>query len=100
MMAALATTAMTLGELFGAAAGNLDGVQVEDLVLDSRQITPGAAFLAVQGSESHGLDHVDDALARGAVALPEDVSAFGCRYGVRHDSGIVRKVTLRNSAFL
>jgi len=75
MMAALATTAMTLGELFGAAAGNLDGVQVEDLVLDSRQITPGAAFLAVQGSESHGLDHVDDALARGAVAVVYEPSA-------------------------
>ena len=69
MMAALATTAMTLGELFGAAAGNLSGVQVDDLVLDSRQIRPGAAFLAVQGSQSHGLDYVDDARARGAVAV-------------------------------
>jgi len=75
MMAALATTAMTLGELFGAAAGNLSGVQVDDLVLDSRQIRPGAAFLAVQGSQSHGLDYVDDARARGAVAVVYEPSA-------------------------
>jgi len=75
MMAALATTAMTLGELFGAAAGDLSGIQVEDLVLDSRQITPGAAFLAVQGSQNHGLDHVDDALARGAAVIVYEPSA-------------------------
>ena len=36
MMAALATAAMTLGELFGSAAGDLSDVRIEDLVLDSR----------------------------------------------------------------
>jgi len=75
MMAALATAAMTLGELFGPAAGNLSGVQVEDLVLDSRQVRPGAAFLAVQGIQSHGLDHLDDALARGATVVVYEPSA-------------------------
>ena len=59
MMAALATAAMTLGELFGSTAGNLNDLEVLDLVLDSRQVGPGAAFLAVPGTQSHGLDHVD-----------------------------------------
>ncbi len=69
MMAALATAAMTLGELLGSAAGDLRGVEIEDLVLDSRQVRPGAAFLAIAGSQSHGLDFVDEALARGAVVI-------------------------------
>lgn len=69
MMAALATAAMTLGELFGTAAGNLDRVEVEDLVLDSRQVRPGVAFIALPGTQGHGLDHLGDALARGATAI-------------------------------
>ncbi len=32
MMAALATAAMTLGELFGSAAGNISDLEVVDLV--------------------------------------------------------------------
>ena len=75
MMAALATAAMTLGELFGSAAGNLNDVDVLDLVLDSRQVHPGAAFLAVPGTQTHGLDHVDDALARGAAVVVYEPSA-------------------------
>ena len=69
MMAALATAAMTLGEVFGAAAGNLAGVEVEDLVLDSRQVKPGTVFVALPGTRGHGLDHLGDALARGAAAI-------------------------------
>ncbi len=75
MMAALATAAMTLGELFGSAAGDLGGVQVQDLVLDSRQARPGAAFLAVPGTQTHGLDYLDDALARGAAVVVYEPSA-------------------------
>jgi UDP-N-acetylmuramoyl-L-alanyl-D-glutamate--2,6-diaminopimelate ligase len=75
MMAALATAAMTLGELLGTAAGSLAGVDVEDLVLDSRQVRPGVVFVALPGDSSHGLDHVDDALARGAAAIIYEPSA-------------------------
>ena len=75
MMAALATAAMTVGELFGSAAGNLSDVEVLDLVLDSRHVQPGAAFLAVPGTQSHGLDHFDDALARGAAVVVYEPSA-------------------------
>ncbi|MGI9258110.1 MAG: UDP-N-acetylmuramoyl-L-alanyl-D-glutamate--2,6-diaminopimelate ligase [Gammaproteobacteria bacterium] len=75
MMAAVATAAMTLGELFGSAAGDLGAVEVRDLVLDSRQVEPGAAFLAVSGETNHGLDFAADALARGASAIVFEPSA-------------------------
>jgi UDP-N-acetylmuramoyl-L-alanyl-D-glutamate--2,6-diaminopimelate ligase len=75
MMAALATAAMTLGELFGSAAGDLSNVRIEDLVLDSREVQPGVAFVAVPGTQNHGLDYLDDALARGAAVVVYEPSA-------------------------
>jgi len=69
MMAALATTAMTLGELFGAVPGDLGGIAVADLVTDSRQVRPGAAFLAIEGERSHGLEHLEEAVRQGAAVV-------------------------------
>ncbi|MFL2553667.1 MAG: UDP-N-acetylmuramoyl-L-alanyl-D-glutamate--2,6-diaminopimelate ligase [Candidatus Rariloculaceae bacterium] len=69
MMAALATAAITLGEVFGAAAGSLAGMKIDDLVVDSRQVKPGTGFVALPGSHGHGLDYLDDARARGATAI-------------------------------
>ncbi len=48
------------------------GIKVGDLQLDSRQIKPGDAFVAVPGRTSHGLRHVRDALEAGAVAILYD----------------------------
>jgi UDP-N-acetylmuramoyl-L-alanyl-D-glutamate--2,6-diaminopimelate ligase len=74
MMAAV-VAAMTLGELLGAAAGSTASLTVTDLVSDSRQVTPGSAFVALAGERSHGLDHADAALAAGAaVVLHEPVT--------------------------
>jgi len=78
MMAIVATAAMTLGEIFGAGAGDLSGLQIKDLVLDSRQVSPGAAFIALQGADSHGLHYVDHALARGAAAIVYEPTAESC----------------------
>lgn len=75
MMAVVATAAMTLGELFGSAAGDLRAVEIRDLVLDSRQVERGTAFLAVPGETNHGLDFAVDALARGASAVVFEPSA-------------------------
>ena len=73
MMAALATRAFTLGDLIGAAAaGDLAALPIADVVLDSRQVTPGAAFVALAGSRAHGLDHAAAALARGAAVVLYD----------------------------
>jgi UDP-N-acetylmuramoyl-L-alanyl-D-glutamate--2,6-diaminopimelate ligase len=61
---------MTLGRLlegFDVAAPH--GVQVTDLVQDSRAATPGCVFLACRGRTTHGLLHAGAALERGAAAV-------------------------------
>jgi UDP-N-acetylmuramoyl-L-alanyl-D-glutamate--2,6-diaminopimelate ligase len=47
-------------------------ITVAGLALDSRCIEHGHAFVAVQGSQGHGLDHVRQAVERGAVAIIHD----------------------------
>ncbi len=42
---------------------------VTDLVSDSREVSPGAAFLAVTTPESDGVPFIDDALRRGASVV-------------------------------
>ncbi len=50
--------------------------EVAGLALDSRELRPGDAFVALPGRHSHGLAHLDEALAAGAVAvLTEDGEA-------------------------
>jgi UDP-N-acetylmuramoyl-L-alanyl-D-glutamate--2,6-diaminopimelate ligase len=77
-MMASAVAAMALGELLGPVAGPHAGLMVSDLVSDSRQATSGAAFIALQGERSHGLDFAAGALAKGAaIVLYEPPSAAG-----------------------
>jgi UDP-N-acetylmuramoyl-L-alanyl-D-glutamate--2,6-diaminopimelate ligase len=45
------------------------GVEVSDVTLDSRAVTPGALFLALRGRSHHGLEFAPQALARGARAV-------------------------------
>jgi UDP-N-acetylmuramoyl-L-alanyl-D-glutamate--2,6-diaminopimelate ligase len=61
---------MTLGELLGALAPAAHAGQgVTDITLDSRRVTPGALFLAVPGTRSHGLEHAAAAAAAGAACI-------------------------------
>lgn len=69
MSAALTAAAMTLGDLLGPGAAGHAGMQISDLVIDSRQVTPGAAFVAVPGGERHGLQFAAEALGRGAAIV-------------------------------
>ena len=69
MSAALTAAAMTLGDLLGPGAAGYAGMEIRDLVIDSRQVTPGAAFLAVPGGARHGLDFAAEALERGAAIV-------------------------------
>ena len=69
MMPALAPRDRTLGDLLGSAAGGYARLTITDLTLDSRQVQPGAAFVAVPGAREHGLDHAAQALARGAAVV-------------------------------
>ena len=48
------------------------GVDIRDLTLDSRQVTEGSLFIASQGSETHGMTFVDQAIANGAAAILYD----------------------------
>ena len=45
------------------------GVDISDLTLDSRQVTEGSLFIAIQGSGTHGMTFVDQAIANGAAAI-------------------------------
>jgi len=47
-------------------------VPVMALTADSRDVVPGALFAALKGARADGLDHVDEAIARGAVAVLGD----------------------------
>jgi len=58
-----------LGTLLEGFAQPPRDVELSDLAFDSRQVTPGAAFLACQGRTSHGLAHAAAAVERGAVAV-------------------------------
>lgn len=44
-------------------------VELKGIALDSRQVKPGYLFLAVAGTQLHGVDYVAEALAAGAVAV-------------------------------
>ena len=47
-------------------AGDAAALEIDELTLDSRAVTPRAAFVALAGATTHGLRHADAALARGA----------------------------------
>ena len=89
---------MTLGRLLeGLDVAAPHGLQVTDLVQDSRAATPGCVFLACPGRTTHGLLHAAAAVERGAVAvlwepgadleapvLPERVAAIAIPHLSRH----------------
>jgi UDP-N-acetylmuramoyl-L-alanyl-D-glutamate--2,6-diaminopimelate ligase len=47
-------------------------VQISGLTADSRRVRPGYLFAALQGVASDGRTYIDDAIARGAVAILTD----------------------------
>jgi UDP-N-acetylmuramoyl-L-alanyl-D-glutamate--2,6-diaminopimelate ligase len=89
---------MTLGRLLeGLDVAAPHGLQVTDLVQDSRAATPGCVFLACPGRTTHGVTHALAAVERGAVAvlwepgaaleppvLPERIAAIAIPHLSRH----------------
>ncbi len=62
---------MRLAELLGdvvSVDSRLDR-EIGGLTLDSKSITPGAAFVALRGSRHHGIEFAADAVARGAAIV-------------------------------
>ncbi len=65
----MADRQMSLSDLLQGIARPVRDASIEGISLDSRQIKPGFAFVALSGHEAHGLDYLEDALARGASAV-------------------------------
>jgi len=72
MAAALENSDVTLGDVCDDQAGRYAHLPIADLVLDNRDVRPGAAFVALPGAQAHGLDFAADALRRGAVIILYD----------------------------
>ena len=72
---------MPLAELLPDVAGIPPELVITGLVLDSRAVRPGNAFVAIAGFGAHGLRFVDQARASGAAAIlfeppaPDDLPA-------------------------
>jgi UDP-N-acetylmuramoyl-L-alanyl-D-glutamate--2,6-diaminopimelate ligase len=72
---------LPLRDLLPDVAGIPGDLRINGLVMDSRDVKPGHAFVAIAGFGAHGLRFVEQARAAGAVAIlyeppaPEDVSA-------------------------
>ena len=47
-------------------------VKILDLALDSDRLMDGSLFIAIQGSNGHGLDYLEEAITNGAVAVLYD----------------------------
>ena len=67
-MSAHAPRTMDLRELLAGLA-DAPAMVIGALRLDSRQVRPGDAFVALPGTRTHGFAHVDAAVAAGAVAV-------------------------------
>lgn len=105
---------MTLGRLLeGFDVATPHGVQVTDVVQDSRAATPGSLFLACKGRTTHGLRHVAAAIERGAIAvlwepdvdieppaLPEKVAAIALPHLSRYVGEIADRFFRRPSGDL
>jgi len=58
--------------LAGAQIGKISGppdVEIESIAYDSRRATAGALFFAMHGAKLEGIEFVEDALRRGAIAV-------------------------------
>lgn len=82
--------------------GNSDHL-IKGLTCDSRQVEPGFLFAALPGSEADGRDYIDDALARGAVAVlaPEgtDPNLIGTEFPLITDPNPRRRYSLAAAQF-
>ncbi len=68
-------SAQPLSALLAGLASDPPAVDICAVALDSREVTPGALFLACHGGHNHGLDFLDEALRRGAAAVAWEPAA-------------------------
>ena len=60
---------MKLSSLVNQTVAAADDCTVNGLCLDSRQLQPGELFIALHGSQQHGMHHAAQAIANGACAI-------------------------------
>lgn len=72
------STSITLRELLAGHAdtGACGDIRVHGLALDSRRINRGEAFVALAGTQAHGIRFAPAACARGAVAILADTASI------------------------
>ena len=60
----MADLQMSLSDLLQGIAYPVRDARIRGLALDSRQVKPGFAFVALTGHQAHGLEYLEDALNR------------------------------------
>lgn len=63
---------MKLSQLLSALHIDIDQasqLDIHGMTLDSREVSPGDVFIALQGSDDHGMRYADQAIRQGAVAI-------------------------------
>lgn len=73
-----------IDNLTDASNGGLPDVDITALTADSRQVIPGALFIAVRGDKYDGHDYIADAVKQGAVAVVGEIDPE------RTDIGFIR----------
>jgi UDP-N-acetylmuramoyl-L-alanyl-D-glutamate--2,6-diaminopimelate ligase len=71
--------------LAGVQTGRVTGaseVRIQAVAYDSRKVTPGAIFFALHGARLDGAKFIDDAIARGAVAVATENPAQAPERGI------------------
>ena len=66
--------------------------EIRTAVIDSREATPGALFVALQGDHCHGIEHADAALKLGAAAVLCDPG-----YSDRHRGASIEAASAREA---
>lgn len=66
------TYGMSLRALLEGWLTTVPEVAISGLSLDSRQVEPGHAFIAMKGAKSHGMQFAEQAVANGCVAIIHD----------------------------
>jgi len=74
-------------------ASTVPDVQVQGVALDSRRVTQGSLFIALQGETSDGHDFIDAAVAQGATAVFAERPVTSCEVPLVVVDGLAARVS-------
>lgn len=67
-------TTRELADLFSLELFGNEASEITSVAMNTAAVAPGSLFVAVQGQHSHGLDHIAEAISKGACAVLSDRS--------------------------